>query len=178
VLGSLEVGTWPPPRGHRRRHRVRAAQQAFAAAGRHAAGGRAALHAGAFRGDSFTCEFNVTGDLWTSRVTSHVPLREVASLITPQAVGEAVHLMHDALVPPAVPQPRIAVSGLNPHAGDGGSIGMEEIELIAPAVEAAARRPGLAVARPLVARHGVHRARGAATSTRSSRCTTTRARSR
>jgi 4-hydroxythreonine-4-phosphate dehydrogenase len=36
--------------------------------------------------DSFTCEFNITGKLWTSRVTSHVPLREVADLITPEAV--------------------------------------------------------------------------------------------
>jgi 4-hydroxythreonine-4-phosphate dehydrogenase len=46
-----------------------------------------------------------------------------------------------------VAQPRIAVSGLNPHAGDGGSIGMEEIELIAPAVEATCAS-GLAVSGP------------------------------
>ncbi|HSI54778.1 MAG TPA: 4-hydroxythreonine-4-phosphate dehydrogenase PdxA [Ramlibacter sp.] len=82
----------------------------------------------------FVCEFNITGELWTSRVTSHVPLREVAALITPQAVRDAVHIIDDALRQAGIARPRIAVSGLNPHAGDGGSIGDEEIEIIAPAV--------------------------------------------
>ncbi len=83
----------------------------------------------------FVCEFNITGSLWTSRVTSHVPLREVADLIHPQAVREAVFIIHRALKQAGVAAPRIAVSGLNPHAGDGGSIGMEEIEVIEPAVQ-------------------------------------------
>ncbi|MEJ6023819.1 4-hydroxythreonine-4-phosphate dehydrogenase PdxA [Ramlibacter sp. PS4R-6] len=83
----------------------------------------------------FVCEFNITDNLWTSRVTSHVPLREVADLITPQAVDEAVRIIDRALRRAGIPKPRVAVSGLNPHAGDGGSIGMEEIEVIAPAVE-------------------------------------------
>ena len=82
----------------------------------------------------FTCEFNITDQLWTSRVTSHVPLREVAALITPQAVRDAVHIIDGALRRAGIARPRIAVSGLNPHAGDGGSIGHEEIEIIAPAV--------------------------------------------
>ena len=85
--------------------------------------------------DGFVCEFNITGKLWTSRVTSHVPLRDVAALITPQAVEAAVRILHDALVRAGMPQARIAVSGLNPHAGDNGSIGREEIEVIAPAVK-------------------------------------------
>jgi 4-hydroxythreonine-4-phosphate dehydrogenase len=84
---------------------------------------------------NFTCEFNITDQLWTSRVTSHVPLREVAALITDEAVGEAVHIIDRALRRAGVAQPRIAVSGLNPHAGDNGSIGSEEIEIIAPAVD-------------------------------------------
>jgi 4-hydroxythreonine-4-phosphate dehydrogenase len=83
----------------------------------------------------FTCEFNVTGGLWTSRVTSHVPLREVAGLITQEAVRDAVHIIDAALRRSGIARPRIAVSGLNPHAGDSGSIGSEEIEVIAPAVE-------------------------------------------
>jgi 4-hydroxythreonine-4-phosphate dehydrogenase len=83
----------------------------------------------------FVCEFNITGDLWTSRVTSHVPVREVADLITPQAVDDAVRIIDKALRRAGIARPRIAVSGLNPHAGDGGSIGMEEIEVISPAVE-------------------------------------------
>ena len=83
----------------------------------------------------FVCEFNITQGLWTSRVTSHVPLREVADAITAAGVGEAVDIIDRALKSAGVARPRIAVAGLNPHAGDGGSIGMEEIEIIAPAVE-------------------------------------------
>ncbi|MBG9388360.1 4-hydroxythreonine-4-phosphate dehydrogenase PdxA [Caenimonas aquaedulcis] len=82
----------------------------------------------------FVCEFNITGDLWTSRVTSHVPIRDVAALITEETIGEAVRIIDGALKRAGIERPRIAVSGLNPHAGDGGSIGMEEIEIIAPAV--------------------------------------------
>ena len=84
----------------------------------------------------FVCEFNITGDLWTSRVTSHVPLKDVAPLITGAAVRDAVLIIHRALRLAGVARPRIAVTGLNPHAGDGGSIGMEEIEIIEPAVRA------------------------------------------
>jgi len=95
----------------------------------------------------FVCEFNITDQLWTSRVTSHVPVREVADLITKEAVGDAVHILHGALRRAGIAQPRIAVSGLNPHAGDGGSIGREEIETIGPAVEQL-KRDGFAVSGP------------------------------
>jgi 4-hydroxythreonine-4-phosphate dehydrogenase len=95
----------------------------------------------------FTCEFNITGGLWTSRVTSHVPLREVAGLITPEAVADAVHILDAALRRAGIARPRIAVSGLNPHAGDGGSIGREEIEVIAPTIERL-KRDGLAASGP------------------------------
>jgi 4-hydroxythreonine-4-phosphate dehydrogenase len=97
--------------------------------------------------DGFVCEFNITDGLWTSRVTSHVPLREVADLITPQAIGDAVRIIDTALRRTGIERPRIAVSGLNPHAGDGGSIGREEIEVIAPAVERL-RKDGLEVSGP------------------------------
>jgi 4-hydroxythreonine-4-phosphate dehydrogenase len=83
----------------------------------------------------FVCEFNLTQQLWTSRVTSHIPIKEVASHITQQGVCDAVEILDAALRRAGIAKPRIAVSGLNPHAGDGGSIGMEEIEIIAPAVE-------------------------------------------
>lgn len=84
----------------------------------------------------FVCEFNITGGLWTSRVTSHVPLRDVAGLITRERVADAVSIVDRVLRQSGVAGPRIAVSGLNPHAGDGGSIGSEEIDVIAPAVQA------------------------------------------
>ena len=102
---------------------------------------------GLFGVDGFTCEFNITDKLWTSRVTSHVPLREVAALITPEAVRDAVHIIDGALRRAGIAQPRIAVSGLNPHAGDNGSIGTEEIEVIAPTVEKL-RRDGLDASGP------------------------------
>ncbi len=89
-----------------------------------------------WRVPGFVCEFNITGALWTSRVTSHVPLRDVAALITGPAVRDAVHIIDHALRRAGIARPRIAVTGLNPHAGDGGSIGLEEIEVIEPAVRA------------------------------------------
>ena len=88
----------------------------------------------------FVCEFNVTQNLWTSRVTSHIPLREVAQNLSHAGIVSAVEIIHRSLIAAGLPAPRIGVCGLNPHAGDGGSIGREEIELIAPAVEAARAR--------------------------------------
>jgi len=83
----------------------------------------------------FVSEFNITGALWTSRVTSHIPLREVADAISERGVIDAVRIADRYLKAAGVTAPRIAVAGLNPHAGDGGSIGREEIDVIAPAVE-------------------------------------------
>lgn len=85
--------------------------------------------------DGFVSEFNITGDLWTSRVTSHIPLREVADAITQDGVIEAVRIVHRYLVAAGIAKPRIAVAALNPHAGDGGSLGQEEIEVIEPAIQ-------------------------------------------
>jgi 4-hydroxythreonine-4-phosphate dehydrogenase len=82
-------------------------------------------------------EINATGKLATTRVTSHVPLRAVADLITEDGVLAAIRLAHDTLRAGGNPHPRIGVAGLNPHAGDGGIFGREEIEVIAPAVERA-----------------------------------------
>jgi 4-hydroxythreonine-4-phosphate dehydrogenase len=79
-------------------------------------------------------EINATGDLATTRVTSHVPLRAVAELITEDAALAATRLADATLRAAGKPHPRIAVAGLNPHAGDGGVFGREEIEVIAPAI--------------------------------------------
>jgi len=85
-------------------------------------------------------EFNVLDGLWTCRVTSHVAIREVADLITPEKVIGAVALIRDALVAAGIDKPRIAVCGLNPHNGDNGAFGREEIDIIGPALEEARRR--------------------------------------
>ena len=82
-------------------------------------------------------EVNASGRLATTRVTSHVPLSAVAGLITEKSVLQAIRLARTALVAAGQQHPRIAVAGLNPHAGDGGMFGREEIDLIAPAVERA-----------------------------------------
>jgi 4-hydroxythreonine-4-phosphate dehydrogenase len=96
----------------------------------------------------FVCEFNVTGQLWTSRVTSHVPLRDVAGLITHDGVCDAVTIIDRSLKAAGNVRPRIGVAALNPHAGDSGTIGREEIEIIAPAVETMKAR-GVDVRGPL-----------------------------
>jgi 4-hydroxythreonine-4-phosphate dehydrogenase len=86
----------------------------------------------------FVTEFNITGDLWTSRVTSHIPLAAVASAISREGVRDAVRIIDKSLRASGVARPRIAVAGLNPHAGDGGSFGREEIDIIEPAVRSLA----------------------------------------
>ena len=72
--------------------------------------------------------------LWTSRVTSHIPLSAVAAAITPEGIRGAVRIIERTLRASGMARPRIAVAGLNPHAGDGGSFGREEIDIIEPAV--------------------------------------------
>ena len=96
----------------------------------------------------FVSEFNITGALWTSRVTSHIPLRDVADAISERGVIDAVRIADRYLKAAGVAAPRIAVAGLNPHAGDGGSIGREEIDVIAPAV-ARVRADGVDARGPL-----------------------------
>ena len=75
--------------------------------------------------------------VWTSRVTSHVSLRKAPDLITEEKIIRAAKLIDGALRESGKSSPRIAVAALNPHAGDGGNFGREEIEVIAPAVQAA-----------------------------------------
>jgi len=84
-------------------------------------------------------EFNILDGLWNARVTSHVPLSGVAALITREAVLDAIRLARRSLREAGVTAPRIAVAALNPHAGDGGTFGREEIDVIRPAVDKARR---------------------------------------
>ena len=82
-------------------------------------------------------ELNVLQDLWTSRVTSHVPLKEVSHLLSSQKVFESIEMITNALKASGKTTPRLAVCGLNPHNGDNGNYGDEEIKIIAPGVELA-----------------------------------------
>ncbi|MBD9589865.1 4-hydroxythreonine-4-phosphate dehydrogenase PdxA [Pseudomonas sp. PDM03] len=80
------------------------------------------------------CEFNVLDNLWTSRVTSHVALSEVPGMLSQARVVEAIQLIDTALKRNGLAKPRIGVCGLNPHNGDNGSFGREELDIIGPAV--------------------------------------------
>jgi 4-hydroxythreonine-4-phosphate dehydrogenase len=95
------------------------------------------LFAAELRAQGYSVEFNVIDRLWTSRVTSHIPLKDVAASITLEGIADAVRIIDQALKRGGTTRPRIAVAGLNPHAGEGGTMGREEIELIGPAVEQA-----------------------------------------
>lgn len=79
----------------------------------------------------------VLDGLWMSRITGHVALRDVSALITKDSVLASIALLHETLVSAGKPEPKIAVAGLNPHSGDGGAFGDEEITAIGPAIEAA-----------------------------------------
>ncbi|HSE78620.1 MAG TPA: 4-hydroxythreonine-4-phosphate dehydrogenase PdxA [Alphaproteobacteria bacterium] len=85
-------------------------------------------------------EFNVLDKLWNARVTSHVPLNKVSELLTIDSIVGALALTDECLRATGLPRPRIAVAALNPHAGDGGNFGREEIDVIAPAVAVARSR--------------------------------------
>ncbi|HFM4084352.1 TPA: PdxA family protein [Escherichia coli] len=78
---------------------------------------------------------NVLGDLWVFRVTGHIPFKDIASHITPENVSRSIQLCYDTLRMAAVENPRIAVAALNPHAGDGGTCGKEEIDVLIPVIE-------------------------------------------
>jgi 4-hydroxy-L-threonine phosphate dehydrogenase PdxA len=85
-------------------------------------------------------EFNVNDKLWTSRVTSHVPHKDVSGLLTPERIARNVELLIRGLQSAGFEKPRVAVCGLNPHNGDGGAFGRDEIEVIGPGVKLAASR--------------------------------------
>jgi 4-hydroxy-L-threonine phosphate dehydrogenase PdxA len=85
-------------------------------------------------------ELNVLKNLWTARVTSHVALKEVSVLLTPQGVANAIQMITEALKASGIARPRVAVCGLNPHNGDNGNFGDEEGRIIEPGVQLAARQ--------------------------------------
>jgi 4-hydroxythreonine-4-phosphate dehydrogenase len=114
---------------------------------------KAALHAGGWkfndehqmfasltRHQGFFGEMNVLDDLWMSRVTSHVSLRTALDQITPERIDQALTLADRTMRGAGIEKPRIAVCALNPHAGENGLFGREEIDVIAPAVATAAQR--------------------------------------
>ena len=81
----------------------------------------------------FCCELNVVDNFWTARVTSHIPIKEVAINITKENILKPIKLLDRTLKMSGVKNPRIAVQALNPH----GEFGTEEKDEIIPAIEEA-----------------------------------------
>jgi 4-hydroxythreonine-4-phosphate dehydrogenase len=95
-------------------------------------------------------EFNVAHGMWNGRVTSHVAMKDVPDLLTRDRICDNIALAERTLRLAGYTRPRIVVAAYNPHAGDGGLMGREEIEVIAPAVRAMQERQ-IDVAGPLPA---------------------------
>ncbi|MCC6850534.1 MAG: 4-hydroxythreonine-4-phosphate dehydrogenase PdxA [Deltaproteobacteria bacterium] len=90
------------------------------------------------------------GEMRLLLLTNHMSLREACDKVTKARVHEKIMLAHEALIGQGIAAPRIAVSALNPHAGEGGLFGREEIEEIAPAI-AEARAAGVNAIGPVPA---------------------------
>ena len=84
--------------------------------------------------DGYHSEINVLDDLMTTRVTSHIGLKDVAANISQEGILQAINLANDALRLAGKKYPIIAVAALNPHAGDNGKFGREEIDILEPAI--------------------------------------------
>ena len=85
--------------------------------------------------EGFFGEMNVIREFSTFRVTSHVALREALGLVTPERIEAAIKLADDTLRSAGHARPRIGVAALNPHCGENGLFGDEEIRVIRPTVE-------------------------------------------
>jgi 4-phospho-D-threonate 3-dehydrogenase / 4-phospho-D-erythronate 3-dehydrogenase len=109
--GAMNRGGWKYPDEH----------QMFAALTRH---------------QGFFGEMNVIKEFSTFRVTSHIALKEAVNLITPERITAAIRLADQSLRAAGIAQPRIGVAALNPHCGENGLFGDEEITVIRPTVNA------------------------------------------
>ncbi len=79
------------------------------------------------------------GPVWAVAVTEHIPFKDIASAIKRERVRRAIGQLHAVLRRLGYATPRLAVAALNPHAGEGGLFGCEEIDEIAPAIQDAQR---------------------------------------
>jgi len=89
-----------------------------------------------FGAKDYFCEFNTLGTLWTSRISSHIALADIPRYITKDRIEAAVRLTYQTLERAGFAKPRVAVAALNPHGGEGGTCGREEIDVIEPAIKA------------------------------------------
>lgn len=92
----------------------------------------------------------VMGNVWTVAVAEHIAFKDILTYITKDRIECTIHQMHHTLSRILMAPPRIAVTGLNPHCGEGGLLGTDEIEKIEPAIMAA-QRAGINVRGPVPA---------------------------
>jgi 4-hydroxythreonine-4-phosphate dehydrogenase len=91
------------------------------------------------------------GGLRVALVTTHLPLKDVPAAVTRAALAETLHILHAEMGRKyGIAAPRILVAGLNPHAGEGGYLGREEIDVIAPVLDHL-RAEGMTLLGPLPA---------------------------
>ena len=95
-------------------------------------------------------EFNVLDEVWNARVTSHVPLRDVADMLTEERIFQCLQLTTKVMEGAGFTRPRIGVAAFNPHAGDGRNFGDEDEDVILPAVLRAQKKQ-MAVTGPVSA---------------------------
>jgi len=82
-------------------------------------------------------ELNVLDNIMTTRVTSHIPIAKVSENLSIERILHAIELAHKTAVSAGITSSRIGVSALNPHCGEDGNCGREEIDIISPAVKRA-----------------------------------------
>ncbi|MFH1684599.1 MAG: 4-hydroxythreonine-4-phosphate dehydrogenase PdxA [Candidatus Margulisiibacteriota bacterium] len=90
----------------------------------------------------------VSDTLWIMLVTTHVPLKDVSKNLDKKKIVDTIKLAHETLYKLREKKPKIGVAGLNPHAGEAGIFGDEEIKIIKPAVDEA-RKLGINVKGPI-----------------------------
>lgn len=93
------------------------------------------MFASLLKHSGFFGEMNVIDQFSTFRVTSHVALREAVNMISPERITAAVNLANDTLRAAGKANPRIGVAALNPHNGENGLFGDEEIRIIRPTID-------------------------------------------
>ena len=95
-------------------------------------------------------EINMLENLMTTRTTSHIPIKEVSGNLSIETISRAVRLAYITAKSSGISNPRLGVCALNPHGGEDGRCGREEIEIITPAVEQA-KKEGLNITGPFPA---------------------------
>jgi len=89
-----------------------------------------------------------TGNLRVVHATTHIPFKDIPKHLTKERIHTTIQIAYNTCLSLGIENPRIAVAGLNPHSGDGGIFGDEEIKIITPAIEQA-RAEGMNVDGPV-----------------------------